>query len=267
MNNPLAANTGSYARFTLDEALAGIGAAGYRYVEPAAIRGVVEHIPLDGGPAAAEEARRLLERHGLQAISLSSHSDLTTEAGQRDCRLALDLCRRLGVAYLNTAVGGPFNENEAEAAFLAGIHPLADYAAERQCVIALEIHGSLTGTGAGTRALVERVNHPAVRINYDTANSEFFAGVPVETDLPEALPLVAHCHLKDKIGGPREWNFPALGEGHIDFKKVLGLFEQGGYAGPFSVEIEFQGGPGPDLETVNQAMRQSRQFLAGLGLA
>jgi len=266
MKNRLAANTGSYAGHKLADALAGIAAAGYRFVELAAIRGVVEHLPLEADTQDLDAALGLLNRHGLVLVSLAAHSDLTTAAGQADARLALDLCERLGLEILNTAVGGPSNEDEDEAAFLQGIPALADYAADRAVVLALEIHGTLTGTGAKTRALVEKVNHPAVRINYDTGNSEFFAGVPVLEDLPAALPYVAHCHLKDKIGGARVWNFPALGEGHVDFKQVLGLFAQAGYSGPFSVEVEFEGGPPPTLEKVNAAMRQSREFLAGLGL-
>jgi sugar phosphate isomerase/epimerase len=91
--------------------------------------------------------------------------------------------------------------------------------------------------------------------------------VRAEDDLPAALPLVVHCHLKDTAGGYRDWDFPAIGEGHVDFKKILSIFAGGGYAGPFSVEIEFQGEPWPALDTVNKAMKDSHQYLASLGLS
>ena len=48
-------------------------------------------------------------------------------------------------------------------------------------------------------------------------------------------------HLKDKRGGKGDWDFPAPGDGTIDFAGILGLLEAGGYDGPLSVEIEFQG--------------------------
>jgi hypothetical protein len=41
---------------------------------------------------------------------------------------------------------------------------------------------------------------------------------------------------------------------------------ESGYAGAFSVEIEGQLGVKPQLEQVNEAMRQSREFLAAHGL-
>lgn len=266
MQNRLGANTGSYHHYSLPTALEGIAAAGYRYVELAAIPGVIEHVPLGADDRTLHGVHRQLNAFGLIPISLSAHSDLTTPAGQQDARRALNLCERLGLGIMNTAVGGPFNETEDEAAFLSGIHSLADDAAARQVVIGIEIHGTLTGSGRKTRTLIEKVNHPAVRINYDTANSEYFGGIPVEIDLPDALPLVAHCHLKDKVGGAREWDFPALGEGHVDFEKLLVMFERAGYSGPFSVEVEFQGGEGPPLEAIHQAMQRSREHLAQFGL-
>lgn len=267
MINRLGANTGSYHHHSLATALEGIAAAGYRHVELAAIPGVVEHVPLTADERTISRVLRQLNAAGLIPISLAAHSDLTTPAGLADARRALRLCEKLGVGIMNTAVGGPSNEDEDEAAFLRGIHGLAEEAAACQVVIGIEIHGTLTGTGLKTRLLLEKVNHPTVRINYDTANSEYFAGVPAEADLPDALPLIAHCHLKDKVGGARIWDFPALGEGHVDFGRLLAMFEQAGYTGPFSVEVEFQGGEGPPLAAIHQAMKQSREHLARFGLA
>ena len=58
--------------------------------------------------------------------------------------------------------------------------------------------------------LIRKVNHPNVKINYDTGNSLYFADTsPYE--VMEALPEVAHIHLKDKIGGKGVWNFPPIG--------------------------------------------------------
>ncbi len=78
---------------------------------------------------------------------------------------------------------------------------------------------------------------------------------------------MVHCHLKDKRGEGRVWDFPAIGEGHIDFKAVLGTMEKGGFKGPLSVEIEFHGDPWPPLTEVNRAMRASHDKLASLGLS
>ncbi len=80
------------------------------------------------------------------------------------------------------------------------------------------------------------------------------------------LPKLVHCHLKDKQGEGKVWNFPAIGKGHVDFKKVLGIMKRGGFEGPLSVEIEFKGEPWPTLAEVNKAMKASYKALSALGL-
>ena len=73
-------------------------------------------------------------------------------------------------------------------------------------------------------------------------------------------------HLKDHRGGKGDWDFPAPGDGTIDFGAVLGILEAGGYRGPLSVEIEFQGDPWPPLAEVNASMARACAHLNALGL-
>jgi hypothetical protein len=47
LKNRLGGHTNSYHTYSLEEALEGIAAAGYRYVELSAVRGWTEHVPLD----------------------------------------------------------------------------------------------------------------------------------------------------------------------------------------------------------------------------
>ena len=74
----LAGHTGSYYSYSFDDALAGLAAAGYRAVELAAVPGATEHVDVHGDPA---EVSARLEHHGLEAASISGHSDLTTPEG------------------------------------------------------------------------------------------------------------------------------------------------------------------------------------------
>jgi sugar phosphate isomerase/epimerase len=74
---------------------------------------------------------------------------------------------------------------------------------------------------------------------------------------------MAFLHLKENGSGKfQDWNFPALGEGIIDFKKVFNLIKD--YAGPISVEIEFDGKE-RSLEEINKAVKKSYDFLKGFG--
>lgn len=259
--NPLAVTTNTYHGYPLEAALRGIRQAGFTAVEIAAVRGWSEHLAPDASPDEIARLRALLDQHGLRAVSLSGHSDLTTDAGVAQFLNALETAVRLGIPIVNTGIGGHAGGGEDERAFLARIGRVAEAAAARGIVVALETHGSILGTGAQGAALLARIGHPALRLNYDTANVIYYAGVRPEEDLVHALPYLAHVHLKDKIGGPGVWNFPPLGQGEIDFPRILRTLRDGGYTGPLSVEIEFQGEPWPPLPEVDRAVQASYAYL------
>ena len=112
MNNILAGHTNSYHTYGLDESLAGIARAGYKYVELSAVRGWTEHIPLEASETQLDEIKAKLDSAGLKVASLSGHSDLTTAAGVVDGKKAVDLTQKFGVTIMNTAIGGHYSENE-----------------------------------------------------------------------------------------------------------------------------------------------------------
>src|SRR5438093_2062830 len=264
MPYPLAGHTNSYHTYSFDEALAGIAGAGYRYVELSAVPGWTEHVDLDTPPA---DVRRKLEDHGLEAVSLSGHSDLTTREGLEHGLKAVRWAAEYGLPVMNTAVGGHQSADENEAAFLGNIGALADAADDAGVVVALEIHGDIMASSDVTIPLLEKIGRDSVKVNYDTANVEFYSGDLAVDDLPKITSYLAHVHLKDTTGGKGNWDFPAVGGGSVDFGRVLEILRDAGYSGPYSVEIEFQGEPWPSLDDVNAAMRRSREHLNALGLS
>ena len=267
MPDRLAASTNSYHTYSLEQALAGIAAAGFRSVELTSVPGWTEHIRRDADEAELQSLKDLLAQYGLTPISLSGHSDLVTDEGMGEFRKALALCRALGIALITTSTGGHADTSagsldQQREAFLARIGPLADEAAAAGIGICLETHGGLLATGAISADLVRRIDKPNVGINYDAGNVIFYGDTePTGVDIATAAPLVNHLHVKDKIGGGGVWNFPAVGDGEIDYAHIFAALDQVGFHGPCSVEIEFQGEPWPSLEDVNRAMATSYQHV------
>ncbi len=267
MNNILAGHTNSYHTYSLDEALAGIAQAGFKYVELSAVGGWTEHVPLDATDAQLAEIQAKMEKLGLKASVLSGHSDLTTAEGVVVGKQAIDLCQRLGLTLMNTAIGGHYSEDEDKGAFMRHIHDLADYAAERGITIGLEVHGDIMATGQMSIPLIKEIGRENVGINYDTANCVFYGGVQAVDDMRGLAPYLVHVHFKDKIGGAKVWNFPGIGEGELDFAAILQILRDEGYTGPTSVEIEFSGEPWPPLAEVDRSMKVSYETLSALGMA
>jgi L-ribulose-5-phosphate 3-epimerase len=262
MQNPLAGHTNTYHTYGLDESLEGLAGAGYKHVELSAVPGWTEHVELNG----SDELRRKLGGYGLTPVSLSAHSDLTTREGLEHGVNAVRWAADYGIPIVNTAIGGHASQDEDERSFLQNIGELANAAEQAGVVVALEIHGDIMASGAKTLPLLERIGRDSIKVNYDTANVEFYSGERAVDDLERVAQHCAHVHLKDTTGGKGNWDFPALGTGTVDFARVLEILEQAGYSGPFSVELEFEGEPWPPLAEVHVAMKSSYEHLRSVGL-
>jgi sugar phosphate isomerase/epimerase len=262
----LAVSTNSFHGWPLEEALAGIAAAGFASVELSSVPGWTEHVPRDAPNDEIARIKELLAHYGLTATALSGHSDLTTDEGMEEFRQALRLCRAFGVSNVTTGTGGHNDASEGtlaaqRAAFLLRIGALADEAAAAGITICLETHGGLLATGAMAATLVARIDKPNVGINYDTGNVVYYGDTRPEEDVEVAAPYIRHLHIKDQIGGKGVWNFPPIGTGDVDFVPIFARLRRAGVQVPASIELEFQGEPWPSPREITAALVESRQFL------
>lgn len=266
MADRLAASTNSYHTHLLEDALAGIAAAGLKSVELASVPGWTEHVRRDADAAELKRITELLARHGLTAVGLSGHSDLVTDEGVTEFRKALNLSRGLGIPRVTTSTGGHADTSGGSLdaqreAFLARIGGLADEAAADGITICLETHGGLLATGALAAELVRQIDKPNVGLAYDPGNVIFYGDTRPEEDISAALDLIKSMHVKDQIGGVGNWHFPTIGTGEVDYRRIFAALDAAGYDGPCAIELEFQGDPFPSLAEVNQAMADSVRYL------
>ena len=266
MPDRLAASTNSYHAQTLEDALAGMAAAGLTSVELVSVPGWTEHVRRDATDDELDQVQRLLDQHGLAAVSLSGHSDLVSDDGVAAFRQALRLCRVLDIPLITTSTGGHADTSSGSLdaqreAFLARIGPLADEAAADGISICLETHGGLLATGAMSADLVRRIAKSNVGINYDPGNVIFYGDTRPEGDINTALDFITHLHVKDQIGGVGVWNFPTVGTGEVGWEAIFGALDTASFTGPCSIELEFQGEPWPPLDEINRAMADSVQYL------
>lgn len=266
MKNVLACSTHTYSKYSLERALAGIAGCGLKYVELAAIAGHTDHVVPDGMTDSDYAAlNTLLKDHGLTAVSVSGHVDPTQPENIQKMKDRVVLANRVGAKFLNTLSGHPHTEDETQRLF-AQMRKLGDFARDHDVTICFETHGGIMGKSADCRKTVEAINHPNVRINYDPANIIYFIGDRPEEDIHGVIGLISHFHIKDKLGGPGEWNFPAIGSGTIDFPTVIGPLLASGYDGPFSFELEFTPEGLESSEAVDEALRESVEYVESLGV-
>lgn len=263
----IAVNSNCYHGYSIEEAVAGIKAAGFKYIELTATKGWTEHVFPDQSFKRALEVQDLLEENGLIPFAMSGHTNLMDTGRIGDFVSNIRLAHFFGCEYIVSSIGEAHLEDKAVASnevVAEHIKGLVPYLEKYDMKLVLEIHGD-HGTGAILKDICQLVGSPRVLINYDTANAIFYGDVDVPRDLAGCLDKVGYVHLKEKAGGRREWNFPALGKGYVEFPEIFRMMDAADNLSPYSIEIEFtQSGP-KDLGEINRAVMDSAAYLKAQG--
>lgn len=265
-NRMIAATTNCYHGYTVEEAIAGIQAAGFKYVELTAMKGWVEHVFPDQSFEKMLQVKDLLDEAGLKAIGMSGHVSLLDGTKREDFVKNIRLARFFDIPCILTFVGEPA-EGEGELSMeevVARIRTVLPELEKYDMTMALEVAGKQS-SGVMLKEIVEKVDSPRVTIAYDTANAIFYGDVDTMQDLGACLDKVGYIHIKEKAAGRQEWSFPALGQGYVPFPEVFALVDASDNTSPYVVEIEFTPEGAGSLEEVNQAVLDSANYLKAQG--
>jgi sugar phosphate isomerase/epimerase len=247
--NILSCRPGSYQKFA-DGAYEHLAGIGVKCVE----------IPAPADPK-AELAR--LASLGLVVASLHGQCDLAADDAVERFAPQVGVARDLGARLIYLSVNVP--EDQKPAGY-ERLRRMGDAAAAQGVTIVIETHPNLVNNGAVGKETMERVNHPNVRINWDTANVYYYnENVDGIEEMKKLIGYIGAVHLKDTNGRPKTWHFPALGEGIVDFKEVFRLLNERGFHGPFTMEIEGVEGESLDRAATEDRVARSVAHLRRLG--
>lgn len=247
----IACRAQSYAPFEYlaYEHLAGLGV---RFVE----------IPAPA-PDDVAATRTALERSGLSASSLHAAGDVRRDDFVDRLAAQLPVYEALGTRIMFVALKA---DDTPRAVVYDRLRRAGDRVARQGVTIAIETHPDLAVNADEALATLEGVNHPHVRLNFDTANVYFYnRDVDGVEELRRVAGYVAAVHLKDTDGGYRKWHFPALGRGIVRFPEVFRILEAAGFQGPYTLEIEGFEGETKTERLICDRMAESVGYLRGLG--
>lgn len=263
----IAVNSNCYHGYPIEDAIAGIKAAGFKYIELTATKGWTEHVFPDQSFERLLAVQDLLTDSGLIPFAMSGHTNLMDTERIGDFVNNIRLAHFFGCDYIVSSVGeahlkdNAVASNEVVAEHIKGLVP---YLERYNMKLVIEVHGD-HGSGRILKEIVDMVNSPLVLINYDTANAIFYGDVDVEDDFAACIDEIGYVHIKEKAGGRKEWDFPALGKGYVPFPKLFEMMDEKDNLSPYSLEIEFtQQGP-KDLDEINKAVADSADYLKSLG--
>ena len=232
----------------------------YQHLAGLGIRYVELMLP---SPDRLDALRADLARFGLAVSSVHGECDVRRADAAAQVASQLPLLNALGAGYLFVSVRAESTPLET---VYERLRRAGDEAARQGVTIVLETHPDLVTNGSVGLQTMQAVDHPHVRINFDTANVYFYnRDTDAVAELRQIAPYVASLHLKDTDGGFGHWCFPALGRGVVDFRRIFEVLDGVGFTGPCTLEIEGVEGEAKTERLICDRIAESVGYLRGLG--
>ncbi len=172
-----------------------------------------------------ESARRLVETHVKEILPKTL--DLANELGAR-----IIIC--FGFYRAGKEPGSP------PTAVIDILGEAAEKAAGAGIILAVETEeGYWADTGERTRQVIEQVNHPALRVNWDPGNAFCAGETPFPSGYAALRGLIQHVHFKDArrtVEGGAE----IVARGEIDWQGQVQALIRDGYDGYISIETHLR---------------------------
>ena len=260
-------NSNCYHGYSVFDAVDGIAAAGFRNIELTATKGWTEHVFPSMSFSELQDVKDYIAGKGLSIPSMSGHTNLMDEERIPDFIKNIHLAHFFGAGMIVSSIGEAHIADKRKGGLEAikrNISLFLPLLERYDMRLSLETHGE-HGTGFEIKKVVDALGSDRVGICYDTANVIFYGGIRDDKDLISSASSVNYVHLKDKAGDEKEWNFPALGEGYVDFKSLLSVLDESDNPSSLSIEIEFTKDGPSSLEEVNRALRTSAEYLKSMG--
>ena len=222
-------------------------------------------VEIDLGPEEdAKAVRKLLADAGLRAATLTAPCPLADAALFDIFGNYCGKAATLGCSAIFTSV---HSAGLSLGEVCDRLRRIGDIAAKHGVKIGMETHPDLCENGAKGAATMAAVAHPAVGINYDTANVYYYNhGINTVEEVAKEVKHVASVHLKDTMGGYHDGNFPDFGKGVVDFAGVFKVLNGAGFTGPFTMELEGEWTTSADPGEQEAHVRACVEHLRGLGL-
>ena len=170
------------------------------------------------------------------ATSLKYADPAETDTMIQQTHERIDLAADVGSCVLRVFGGGipsGVSREQAIDIMVESLCAVADHAGERGVKLSVETHDDWCDP-VHVAAVLERVNHAAVGVNWDVMHPVRTGAATIEESFEILKPWVYHLHIHDGVGG--DVGLVPIGTGDIDHKAVLECLQTVDYTGYLSGE-------------------------------
>ena len=253
--------TRAFDQFDYPVALDAIAEAGFNYVGIMTTKSKQwVMIKTTTPPAEVESMYEEARKRGLKVLSV--YGDFAAgdslETGVRGLRQLIDdaaICR-----CPHLMLGGTSDEKIYQL-YYQTVRECCDYAAGKGVNLSIKPHGGQNATGVACRKAIDLVGKKNFGLWYDPGNIFYYSDGKLDPvqDAATVDGLVMGMSVKDFL--PPKEVLVNIGEGKVDFPKVMDRLKQGGFTGgPLIVECLARGA----LDSVKAAARKARLLLEKL---
>jgi len=226
---------------------------GYKYVEPMlhngrelmSEAGYYHSVSMEEDPHFIKD---ILDAEGLKSSAVSAHCPLMRpEISVMYLQRAIQFAAVLKAPVVNTDESyrpGWIADDEVWQVMRYTLKSVLRVAERYGIAIGIEPHQAISKTTDGLMKIATLVDHPLLRVNYDTGNA-YLAGEDIYEALERIGPRLVHMHAKDisiehsdaergKVTGTPVGC--ACGDGVVDWARVIAIIRSHGFDGVLSVE-------------------------------
>lgn len=201
---------------------------------------------------------------GVEILTLAGGVNLDSEEAMDGFIEMIAACEKLQVGVFFVSVSGAELDR---ATHMSRLRSLGEAAAARGVVLSMETHPPFCANADGMLQTMAEVAHDNVRMNLDTANIFYYnEGLDSADELERVIDYTASLHLKDTDGGFKSPNFPVLGQGVVDFPRILAILEAAGFAGPLTMELEGPVVGGLEVAQRHEVVVACMDYLRSIGM-
>jgi sugar phosphate isomerase/epimerase len=228
--------TFSCPELNLDQVLALAQKYGYDGIEPRTSAKHKHGLEFDAPAAVRKEAKKKAKAAGIRiacvATSCSYADPAKTAAMIEDTHQAIDLAGDIGaprVRVFGGAIPEAVSREQAIELVVKALQAVAEHAQKRKVIVCMETHDSWCEP-AQVAAVIRRVNHPAIAVNWDIMHPVRAGGATMDQAFETLKAWIRHVHFHDADIADGKLNMCPIGQGGVDHRRAVQLLKTLPYA-------------------------------------
>ena len=215
---------------------------GYQGIEPRSASGHRHGVELETDKKKRRAIRTAVKAAGVPLACIATslrYSDPATAAAQvEETRKYIDLAHDIGCPRLRV-FGGAIPQGKGRDGAITllaeSLAAIADHAASAAVTICVETHDDWCNP-EHLAAVMKRVAHPAIGINWDIMHPVLTGGVTMASAFNVLKPWIRHVHFHDGRKKAGQIEYVPIGTGGVDHRAPVGLLKAVAYKGFLSGE-------------------------------